>query len=705
MKFISPKHCLRTALILGASTTYAWAADPAATQGNFIDYQIVAGKLDEARNGLATETGSSTYRFDQQSIQNLPLGNDSQVSDVLLRAPGVAQDSYGQLHVRGDHGNLQYRINGIILPEGITGFGQTLDTHFADKIDLLTGALPAQYGYRTAGVVDITTKNGGTETGGRSTIMGGSSGTLDGTQELYGSSGPASYYLSGNFNQNDRGIEPPTASAHALHDFTQQDKEFGYLSYVFNPENRLSFIVGNSTNRFEIPNNPGQPQQFTQTGVPAFDSATLNEQQFEHNTYGIVALQGLIGDRTDYQLALFSRDSSVLFKPDPLGDLFFNGVSSRVTQGSFTNGLQNDFSYRMNDAHTIRTGWSASYEQAKSNTTATVFPLAQCDVSNNCTGPTETLSDDHSKGATLLGYYLQDEWKLVDKLTINYGARFDYYDAYVNDNQISPRIGAIYDLTSSTKLHAGYARYFTPPPTELIAPVTVAEFANTTGATASNGSSPVRPEKDNYYDAGVIQKVGEHLTLGTDAYYKEARNLLDEGQFGSALIFAPFNYQKGYAEGLEFTGDYQDGLFSGYANFAISRAEGTGITSGQYNFGQDELDYIANHYVHLDHDQTYTGSAGAAYTYNDVKYSTDLIYGSGLRSGFANTDHLPFYTQVNAGMEHTFDMGVAGPFDAKLSVINLFDKVYEIRDGSGIGVFAPQYGPRRAFYVAVSKSF
>ena len=661
--------------------------------------------FDEARNRLSTSTGSSTYNFNDKTLNTLPEGNFTPLNEVILQAPGVAQDSYGQLHVRGEHADIQYRINGIIIPEGITGFGQTLDTHFADKIDFMTGALPAQYGYRTAGVVNITTKSGAVEDGGRSSIMAGGKQTVEGNQEFYGSKGPLTYYFTGTYDQNDRGIEPPTASARAIHDYTQQDKEFGYMSYVLNPENRLSFIFGNATNRFQIPNNPGQAQTYTQTGVPAFDSATLKEEQFEHNTYAIAALQGVIGDKTDYQFALYSRESTVLFKPDPLGDLFFNGIAARVDQGSFTNGLQNDFSYHLDNSHTIRTGWSASYEQAKSDTNSSVFPLAQCDINNNCTGPTTNIIDNHNKGATLLGYYLQDEWQALDKLTINYGARFDYYNAYISDNQISPRIGAIYDLTPSTKLHAGYARYFTPPPTELIAPVTISAFQNTTGAPPSSTSSSVRPEKDNYFDAGVVQKIGDHLTLGADAYYKQARNLLDEGQFGSALIFAPFNYEKGYAEGIEFTGDYQNGAFSSYANLALSRAMGKNVTSGQYNFGQDELDYIATHYVHLDHDQTYTGSAGAVYTFQTVKYSADVIYGSGLRSGFANTTHLAFYDQVNAAAEHTFDLGTAGSLDARLSVLNLFDRVYEIRDGSGIGVFAPQYGPRRTFFVSLSKPF
>jgi len=667
---------------------------------------IVVQKLDNARNGLSPETGSSTYHISQQTVDNLPEGQFSGVNDVLLQAPGVAQDSYGQLHVRGDHADLQYRINGIILPEGITGFGQTLDTHFADKITFMTGALPAQYGYRTAGIINITTKSGDVAAGGTSSLMAGGDQTFEGNQEFYGSKGPYSYYFTGTYDQNDRGIEPPTPDRDALHDFTQQNKEFGYASYVLNAESRVSFILGNATSHFQIPDNPGQTQQYTETGVPAFDSATLNEQQVEHNTYAILALQGVIGDKTDYQFALFSRDSTVLFQPDPLGDLFFTGISSHVDDESFTNGIQNDFTYHLNDIHTVRSGWTASYETATSDTNSTVFPSAQCNpITNNCVAPTENITDNHSKDATLLGYYLQDEWKALDKLTINYGARLDFYNAYVSASQLSPRIGGIYDLTPTTKLHAGYARYFTPPPTELIAQETVALFQNTTGAPNSTGSYPVVPERDNYYDAGVIQKVGSHLTLGADAYYKQAHDLLDEGQFGSALIFAPFNYDKGYVKGLELTSDYQDGPLSGYANLAISRAMGEGIASGQYNFAQDELNYIASNYVHLDHDQTFTGSAGAAYTFHDVKYSSDLIYGSGLRSGFANTDHLPFYTQVNAGVEHSFDLGAAGPASAKFSVINLFDNAYEIRDGSGIGVFAPQYGPRRTFFITLGKSF
>ena len=121
---------------------------------------VAAQRLDQSRNALSPQTGGSVYKFSDQAIKDLPQGENTQLNQVLLQAPGVAQDSFGQVHVRGDHANLQYRINGIQLPEGITGFGQVLSPRFANSISLLTGALPAQFGLRTAGVVDIKTKDG-----------------------------------------------------------------------------------------------------------------------------------------------------------------------------------------------------------------------------------------------------------------------------------------------------------------------------------------------------------------------------------------------------------------------------------------------------------------------------------------------------------------------------------------------------------------
>jgi outer membrane receptor protein involved in Fe transport len=127
------------------------------------------------------------------------------------------------------------------------------------------------------------------------------------------------------------------------------------------------------------------------------------------------------------------------------------------------------------------------------------------------------------------------------------------------------------------------------------------------------------------------------------------------------------------------------------------------VVSNQYLFGADELAFIAGNYVNTDHAQRITGSSGAAYLGHDTKFSASMVYGSGLRSGFANTDHLPAYATANLGISHEFKTPDAKPVTLRFDVINVFDKVYELRDGSGIGVFAPQFGMRRGFFVGLSK--
>ena len=152
-----------------------------------VSLAVAATRLDKARNSLSPDTGGSKYTFSEKAIQQLPQGANTALNQVILQAPGVAQDSFGQLHVRGDHANVQYRINGIQLPEGITGFGQVLSPRFARSISLLTGVLPAEYGLRTAGIIDIKTKDGLLDPVADVDFYGGQRGTTQPSFEYGGS--------------------------------------------------------------------------------------------------------------------------------------------------------------------------------------------------------------------------------------------------------------------------------------------------------------------------------------------------------------------------------------------------------------------------------------------------------------------------------------------------------------------------------------
>jgi outer membrane receptor for ferrienterochelin and colicin len=663
---------------------------------------VVTGELDRAREAIVPSLGASQFQIGRDQILAEAGGGNASFNNVLLRAPGMAQDSFGQLHLRGEHANMQYRINDILLPEGVSGFGQELDTRFVDTVAVLTGSLPAQYGYRTAGVIDIHTKNGANADGGSVTLYGGSFNSARSAFELGGTEGRLDYYITGSYFQSDLGIENPTDQRTAIHDHTQQLKGFGYFSYLIDAASRLALIVSGSGAKFQIPNNPNQTPAFTLAGVPTFDSANLEENQRENNGYATVSYQKSTAD-AGLQVAAFTRTSDIKFTPDSVGDLIFNGVASVVQRNSLSNGVEADGRWAALIDHTFRAGFSFTSARAKVNTNDRVFSV---DAAGNQTSTTPlTITDNQSKLGSLYGLYMQDEWTATEKLTVNYGFRADGANTYVHEGQISPRINFVYAATEGTNLHAGYARYFTPPPLELVSSEAIAKFANTTNAPEVTTSSPVRSERAHYFDLGVTHNFTKAWSVGLDGYYKTAKNQLDEGQFGQALVFSPFNYRTGKIYGVELSTNLTAGAFTAYANLAVSKATGREIVSGEFQFGQDELDYIATHDVALDHDQRYTSSVGVTYKLKNTLVYADALYGSGLRRGFANTETLPSYFTADLGVDQKIVLGGKQELHLRVDVVNLFDKVYELRDGSGIGVGAPQFGARRGVYGSVTWAF
>ncbi|HEY2684623.1 MAG TPA: TonB-dependent receptor [Steroidobacteraceae bacterium] len=678
---------------------------------------VIAQRLNEARNGIQTQTGASTYTINEAAIGAEPGGDNQLLNQVIMQAPEVAQDSFGQFHVRGEHNGLQYRLNGIILPEGISVFGQSLDPRLISSLTLVTGALPAEYGLRTAGIIDLKTKSGVIDPGGSISIYGGSHGTVEPSFNYGGSEGRLNYFVSGDFLRNDLGIESPDGRSSPDHDHTTQYHEFAYLEYILDESNRLSAVLSSSTGKFQIPNRGNQVPGITNAdgtplsvnGQTSYPSDALNENQRELNHFAILSWQHSQG-AFDVQTSVTARYSSLNFVPDALGDILFDGIAQNAYKQNVAYALQSDAAYRLDDAHTLRAGIFLQSDHSKSLTTSAVIALD--DAGNQISDIPMNIFDNGAKTEWLESAYLQDEWKLIPTITLNYGLRFDKFTAFASGHQVSPRVNVVWQALPDTTVHAGYSRYFSPPPFELVGTETVSKFVNTTaGAEVLQADTPL-PEEANYYDVGVQQKVTQEITVGLDSYYKQSHNLIDEGQFGAPIILTPFNYSYGKQYGVELTSSFTEDDFSAYLNLAWQSARGKNIDSAQFNFGADDLAYIAEHYIHLDHEQRVTASGGASYLWGHTRFSADIIVGSGLRadlqlpdgSSIPNGAHLPYYAQVNLGASHVFHLGDAGTLTARFDVINVLDKRYEIRDGTGVGVGAPQFGPRRGLFFGLSKS-
>ncbi|HUO90640.1 MAG TPA: TonB-dependent receptor [Rhizomicrobium sp.] len=677
---------------------------------------VTAAKLNEARIGIQPQTGASTYTITDANIQAQPGGDNNLLNQVILQAPGVAQDSFGQLHVRGEHNGLQYRLNGIIIPEGISVFGQTLDPRFVGSLKLITGALPAEYGLRTAGIIDIQTKSGVFQPGGEISMYGGSHSELNPSFGYGGSSGSFNYFVTGDYLTNTLGIESPDGSVDPLHDRTKQWHGFAFLQDILDDNSSVTAILGTSNDMFQIPNQRGlQPSgldgitglgpagELTANGQFLFPSDNLNENQREITHYGIVSYLRTMGD-VDFQVSAFGRYSSLFFTPDPLGDLLYNGIAQTAYKRDVAYGLQAEGAWHVGSDHTIRGGVIYQADDLTSRTSSQVLGVDAFGMQTLPDTPI-TIADNGDKHAWSYSLYLQDEWTVFQTLVVNYGVRWDQFQAFDAESQISPRVNFVWTPTDTTTVFGGYSRYFSPPPFELVATTDIALFDGTTAAADHTDDTP-KAERADYYDVGVEQKVYPGLTVGLDGFYKASHNLIDEGQFGAPIILTPFNYRSGRQYGLEFTGNYDDGgPLTAYVNAAYERAVGKDIVSSQFQFDPGDLTFIATHYIPLDHQQIVSVSAGASYVWREIRFSADLLYGSGLRKDGAtpNGDHVPDYTQVNLGVSHAFDLGWK-PLTARFDVINVFDEKYEIRDGTGVGVGAPQFGPRRGFFVGLSQA-
>ena len=264
------------------------------------------------------------------------------------------------------------------------------------------------------------------------------------------------------------GIESPDGSHTPVHDRTKQYHAFGYVEDLLDENDRISFFAGTSHGDFQIPQPRGQQPDtgFQVLGQTMFPSELIDENQREITHFGIVSFQH--AEQTwDVQTSLITRYSSLYFSPDEIPDILYNGISQQALKRNTAFALQTDSAFRLIMGHTIRAGFYVQADRSTSNTTSQVLPTD--DEGNQTSDVPITIIDNGGKTEKIYSVYVQDEWLIFPTFTLNYGVRFDDYEAFSKGNQFSPRVNAVWQPFMGTVIHAGYSRYFSPPPFELIA--------------------------------------------------------------------------------------------------------------------------------------------------------------------------------------------------------------------------------------------
>lgn len=644
---------------------------------------VTARQLDSARASINPALGASSYLLTNDAIEKRPSGEAANLVNVLMQMPGVTQGGDGAVRVRGQE-HVQYRINNVILPEGLTDPADTLRARFAEKIELVTGALPAQYGLQTGGVVNITTKSGIYNRGGEFELYGGTQGRFEPAFEWAGSTSGTNYYVSGSYLRSYAGLPAPDSSSIPRNDHTDQGDAMAYLDRIIDDHSRVALILGVSDDRLQTPHAAGNS--------PA---AAWGGRQLRASQYGMLSYQ-----RSDaalnLQVAAFLNRGIRRLEPDTPGDLAFAGIARQNRSDALSGGLQAEAVYALGEGNHLRGGLLQTWRRTRDQAVDTVL----------ASGSLLDLSGRLVSHRSETGLYLQDEWQVTARLTLNYGLRFDHVSDPGGGSALGPRASMVWAPDADTTLHLGYARYFVPAWQERD-PIAPSAYTGTSATLAGSADQPALAERDDYIDLGLSRSFDE-LTLGIDVYWRRSRNLLDQTWSADGLVAHSFNHARGDGKGVELTATWSEGPLAVWSNLAIASLTGREIVSGQVFFAPTQLAWSVSHDVAANNDQLLTGSVGAAWRSGALRLSGDATWGSGLpRSTSAagpNAASMPAWVSLNLAAVYRVTGLGHHPLDIRLDVLNALDGARQVQDGTGLAGGLPQWSVRRGVFIGLEQA-
>jgi len=678
--------------------------------------QDIALEIVSPLPAIQYKASSETYSVSRKDIEVLPLGNNSTVAQVLQTVPSVVYGALGETHIRQDHANQQFRIDGVPIPEGVSAtFTDVISPRMWERADIILGGMEAQYGNKTALIVDITSKSGTRPPFGSAQLFGGSNQTVNPSFEYGGTIGEkVRFYALNSYTSTNRGIEPPTLGHSVFHGQSERNQTYLRGDYQHDNRNSLSWVFLNAVAKYQIPTLPGLAVNqdvlpLLQAQDPTFSPAAsqaANQNQKENSQYTHLVWRHDVDAENFFQLAGFLRNSQATFTTDPFNTLAYVPEEQTANQKrtAYSLGTRLDYTWTPDTQHLVKTGFQFQYTNAQNQ--FQLFDFARDPVTGLPVGPVMTQTAANTNVQKREEIWVQDQWSPTDHWTLNLGVRYDQIQSFYDEGQVSPRLGVTYKLNQSNVFHANYSRLFTPPNVEQIAFTKVNLQGTTAQPDDPTGFTP-RAERADYYEVGSYHALTNWATLELAAYYKRSHFQSDAGQFGTTPLLNFFAFQRGYQEGidgalkLQITDD-----FSARGNVAWGRCKANGLQSGQYLLDTKTIaDINTPGGVFCDHSQLMTSSAVAAYRFRErTTVSGQMLYGSGLRTNdegaFTNSSHFQSHTTYNASVTHVFPL----PWGKQkmlvgFDVINVLDQTYFYNTGGGsIGLGIAHAGLPRSFF-------
>ena len=697
---------------------------------------------------IKPNSSSETYSVSRKDIEALPRGNNLDLHDVLVTIPSAAYGSLKQVHIRQDHANLQFRIDGVPIPDTVTSqFTDLLSPRAWERADITLGGMEAQYGNRTAAVIDITSKSGTKPGFGSLGVFGGSNETVLPSFEYGGTAGDRfRFYVMNNYRTTNRAIDPPTLGQSIFHGHGESNQTFLRGDYQVNNRNNVTWLLLNSVADSQIPTQPGQeanaeivglirnnPRDQNDANFMPAPSERIDENQVENNQYSHLVWRHDMDAKQFVSVAGYFRHSRATFTTDPLNVLAYTSDDAEPFSAgdqdrwAYAGGIRLDYTHALNSRHLIKAGFQLDRTMSRNKTRLSVFARQEDEEEEEHHEEEEEEEEAHEHGhgaepvggvlirnadRRIIGYreefWIQDQFTPNDQWTMNLGLRVDNIHGYVDAFQVSPRIGVTYTPNKRHAFHAFYGRLFTPPNLEAL-PFQVLNLEGTTAQPEHLGNVKTKPERSHYLEIGSTHALGTKTVVQVTGYYKFNTNQADAHQFNTTPMLNYFAFERGWQRGIDFSVNTKlTDVLTARGNVAWGQCKGYGLQSGHFLLHEPELEDIeSSGGVFCDHSQTITSSAVVTYRpFTNTTVTAQMLFGSGLRrtppGGRTNSGHADSNTTYNLSLTQVLPFAKKQKLLLAVDVVNLFDQHELLNFGEqsiGLGVSHANM-PRSVFFRA-----
>jgi outer membrane cobalamin receptor len=635
---------------------------------------------------VAVDTRSGNQVFKQNRYHGAPTQTTSQI--VQQSVAGAARAPTGEVHIRGQHAEYTYYIDGVPEPAGISGsLNELFDPDVVNQITFQTGSWDAEFGNKNAAIVDVNTRIPAGGLRADASGYGGSFSTngqsLDASQNI----GKWGWFVSGSRQESDMRQEPVvfdtlTHDPVNFHNHGTDLFGFGKIQYLPTQSDVVNLDANWSRTRFEVP--------FDSTGGTFSDDHQQDINSFlnlgwRHTFPGSGTASG-----SDLFVAAFHRRGSLDYTPglnDVPSFVFFPDTTAfnlSEDRNFNTTGLKADYTHRISERLQFKLGGLASFTRGHEDFVST-------DINGN-PGPASNSdlqgSDEWVYAQTVIAP--TESWELRT------GLRFDNHDAPFagNQNQVSPRVKLSFFPTQSTSLWAYYGRLFIPTNVEDLRAITSVAQGGVT-------AQPTLPERDNFFEVGVTHRFPFGVVTKLSAYHKRSSPGIDDNTVPGSAITTSVNIDQVRISGIETVVEVRPtGRLSAYLNLALNHAYGLGPITGGF-FPEDN----PSGYFDLDHDQRLSGVTSVSYADRRLFATVSGLFGSGLTNGeepdaatygrglfdFNRSIHVDpnFIVNASAGYLLDFNGLLLRP---EVYVDNLFDHKYLLKGAffSGASVGRPR---------------